>query len=64
MDWNALTQLITTVGFPIVCCFYLIKTHKDESDKTAETIKGLSEVIQNNTVILTRIYEQIKESDK
>lgn len=59
MDVNAITQIISTVGFPICACgalfWYMTKTneqHKEETDK-------LKESIDNNTLIITKLYERL-----
>lgn len=59
MDTNAITTLITSVGFPIaVCliCFWYIKTmtesHKDE-------VKQLTEAIQNNTLVMQHLVDKM-----
>ncbi len=69
-----ITEIITNVGFPIFCviaCFwYINKTqadyrndynnlhelHKKEVDK-------LSEVVANNTLVLTQLLEKMEEGD-
>lgn len=59
MDVSTLTQLISTVGFPIVCCgamaWYVVKkdgSHKDEID-------SLRTALENNTKVMTRICEKL-----
>lgn len=59
MDTNAITTLITSVGFPIVVClicFWYIKTmtesHKDE-------VKKLAEAIQNNTLVMQQLVDKM-----
>ena len=55
MDVNAITTIISTVGFPIFCCvamfWYLDKerqAHKEESAKFAE-------VVERNTLALQEL---------
>ena len=59
MDTNAITTLITSVGFPIVVClicFWYIKimteTHKDE-------VRQLTEAIQNNTLVMQQLVDKM-----
>lgn len=59
MDNNAITTLITSVGFPIVVClvcFWYIKTmtetHKDE-------VRQLTEAIQNNTLVMQQLVDKM-----
>lgn len=64
MDINSIQTLITSVGFPIVCCLglgwyikYLTDSHKTEID-------SLREVINANTLIVTKLYEKMKGDNK
>lgn len=56
MDPNALTQLVSTLGFPIVCCgalfWYVNKTQKEFTEKMEKSIEALNENINkmNNTM--------------
>lgn len=59
MDINTLTQVISAVGFPIAACiglfWYMAKqteNHKEETDK-------LKQAIDNNTIIITKLYERL-----
>lgn len=59
MDFNAIIQSISTVGFPIAMCiilmWYINKTneeHKAEIDK-------ISDALENNTLALTRLVAQL-----
>lgn len=63
MDANILMELLGSYGFPIVCCgamfWYMTqqdKRHKEEVDK-------LSEAINNNTLIITKLYEAITRGE-
>ena len=63
MDVNAITQIISSVGFPIVACgglfWYLTKQderHKEETDK-------LKQSIDNNTLIITKLYERLSSHE-
>lgn len=59
MNWQDITNLITTIGFPIaVCliCFWYInkmqESHKQEIDK-------LSEAVQNNTIVMQKLIDKL-----
>lgn len=59
MDYNAIMQAVSTLGFPIVMCgalyWKLIKSdqqHKEETDK-------LSEALNNNTAVMQRLVEKL-----
>ncbi len=49
-DW---VNLISSVGFPIVCCFMLWQYMKT-------TMKDFQAKIDKNTEIMTRLYERIE----
>lgn len=59
MDLQTITNVITTIGFPIaVCliCFWYInkmqESHKSEIDK-------LSEALQNNTIVMQKLVDKL-----
>lgn len=59
MDVNSLIQLVSSLGFPIVCCGALfckmVKTdeqHKEEMDK-------VTEALNNNTIALTKLSDKL-----
>lgn len=59
MDVNSLIQLISSLGFPIVCCgalfWKMVKTdeqHKEEMDK-------VTEALNNNTIALTKLSDKL-----
>lgn len=59
MDVNTLIQLVSSLGFPIVCCgalfWKIVKTdeqHKEEMDK-------ITEALNNNTIALTKLSDKL-----
>lgn len=63
MDAATISQIISSIGFPIVACmgcaFYINKQdsrHKDEIDK-------ITEALNNNTIALTRLLDKIGSDD-
>lgn len=54
MEFNLL-EAISSVGFPIACCVYMIynnnKTVKDNND----TLKHMSDVITENTTVMKQL---------
>lgn len=58
MDYNALMQAISTVGFPIVCCGVLFY----QNDKLRQTIDSLKDTINENTMYLKSLSR--KENEK
>lgn len=60
METNDIVTLISTVGFPIVMCGVLIYYIMHNSERNDETIKGLSETINQNSKVLTELTTLIK----
>ena len=61
MDANTIIQIISTLGFPIVCCgflgWYIVRTtdaHKSESDK-------MIEAIHNNTIVIQQLVDKLED---
>lgn len=70
MDFNAVIQAISTIGFPIVMCIvvcfyvkYLIDKNAEQlqlmTDKHREESKEMTTAINNNTMALTRLIEKL-----
>jgi len=60
MNIATLTQAITTVGFPIVCVFFLWKSIQDTMKNQQEETKRLREILEKNTQVLTKLIERLK----
>lgn len=69
-----MTEAISNLGFPIAACIALAwyvrnrdKAHKEEIEKRdklhKEEIDKLSNVVENNTLVLNKIYEHIEGAD-
>lgn len=58
MDYNAIMQAVSTVGFPIVCCGVLFY----QNDKLRQTIDSLKDTIAENTIYLKTLTR--KENEK
>lgn len=63
MDVNTVMQLVSTLGFPIVCCIALFwrmiksdENHKAEMDK-------LAEALNNNTLAINRLNERLDNGE-
>lgn len=70
MDFNTISQAITTMGFPIVSCICLawyVKHQTDENKKEVKEIreehtkemKEVTTALNNNTVAITKLCERI-----
>lgn len=60
MTANDITNLISTVGFPIVMCGVLLYYIMTIDKKNNDTIKGLSDTINQNSKVLTELTTLIK----
>lgn len=64
MDINAITQLIGSLGFPIVCCGALFWRMIKSDEKHQQEMDKMSDALNNNTLALTRLTEKLsKEGD-
>lgn len=74
MDINNIVQLISTIGFPIVCCLmmgwyvkYISDADRSEIDKIHEQHRAeMTEVttaINNNTLALTKLCERLGDTN-
>ena len=72
MDIQTILQAITTVGFPIVCCGAMMWYVKYSTDKNRDDLNALNEMhraemlemteaVNNNTVVLNRLCEILKQ---
>lgn len=57
MDYNAIMQAVSSVGFPIVCCGVLFY----QNSKLTETIGELKDTLTKNTTILELISREINK---
>lgn len=55
MDAQVITQMISTVGFPIVCCIYLIYTQNKMNEKHSEEMDKMRETVENNTKAMIKL---------
>lgn len=60
MTANDIINLISTVGFPIVMCGVLLYYIMQVNKKNDDTIKGLSDTINQNSKVLTELTTLIK----
>lgn len=56
MELNELLNAISSVGFPIAMCMYMIYSNN-------KTIKELSDTIDSNTTVMKQILEHFRDGD-
>lgn len=71
MDLSVVTQLISSIGFPIVMCVILIWYIKDTSDKSLEErknyyseLQGVKDAINNNSVVMQKLLSKFEEVEE
>lgn len=59
MDLSSIGTLISTVGFPIACCIYLIYTNNKNEEKHAEEVEKLRVTVENNTKVMLKLCNKL-----
>lgn len=59
MDINAVTTIISSLGFPIAMCCALFWYMTKQRESHAEEAEKWREVLDGNTRILTKLYEKL-----
>ncbi len=70
MDITTLSEIISTVGFPIVCflmCGYYVKYREDKNDEKFDRLnaqhdeeaKRMTEALNNNTLALQKLADKL-----
>lgn len=60
MDW---IQIIGSLGFPIVACIFLFKQNINIENQHHDEVAKISEALNNNTLIMTKLCERLGEYD-
>lgn len=55
MDFNEITNLIGSLGFPIVMCLLMYKQSIRLTDSHKQEVDNLATIIQNNTTAIERL---------
>lgn len=58
-DVSWITDLISSVGFPIFVTLYLLWQGNKEEQTHKEEVNKLSEALNNNTLVLQRIVDKL-----
>lgn len=64
MDIEVITQIVTSVGFPIVACGGLFWYVNKVTDSHKEEVKAMMESLNQNTLVLTELKELISVMSK
>ena len=53
MNVNDIVTIISTVGFPIVCCVVMFKIYRED-------LKKMQESINNNTMVIQKLIDKLE----
>lgn len=63
MDFSAVSQLISSVGFPIAACVALFWQMNKESTQHKEEMAALKESLNQNTLAITKLVLFMQEKE-
>ena len=61
---DAIMQMLSQYAFPIVCCVYLLLDRRRTDAEHKEEVKGMSQAIENNTLVLQKLVDKLEEVTK
>lgn len=59
MDFTTLSQLIGSLGFPIVACLYMAKMQEKQNEQHSKEVEELRKSVDNNTKAMIKICTKI-----
>lgn len=59
MEWQTITSLIGSVGFPIIACVYMFRNMVEQQKNHKIEIDNMTQAINNNTVMLSKLCERL-----
>lgn len=64
MDFNAVIQAITTVGFPIVVCLIMIYLNEKQDERHTNEMQEIKKALENNTLAITKLVDKLEVVSK
>lgn len=64
MDANAIVQIISNLGFPIAMCGALFWYINKQTELHKDEMHELKQSIDNNTLIITKLYERLADHEQ
>lgn len=55
MDVQTMTQLISSLGFPIVACIYMAVTQQKTQERHSKEVDELRKAVNNNTNVMVKL---------
>lgn len=59
MDVTTLSQLIGSLGFPIIACIYMAKMQEKQNEQHSKEVEELRKSVDNNTKAMIKICTKI-----
>lgn len=63
MDVTTITQLISNLGVPVACLICTFYLWNKETESHKEEIAKMTEALNNNTIAITKLSDQIAKED-
>lgn len=60
MDANAITNVISNLGFPIAVCVYMIYVNQKQTQAHKEEVSKMTEAINELKLAITSLIDKIK----
>ena len=61
MDVSSIVQIIGSLGFPIAACIAVFWYLMKESENHKAEVNKLSDALQNNTIALTKLCDEMEK---
>lgn len=61
MEFEQIITLITTVGFPIAVCIWLLIANRNQEQAHAAEIDKLRTALENNTLVIQKLIDKLGE---
>lgn len=55
MDVTTLSQLIGSLGFPIIACFYMARMQEKQNEQHSKEVSELRQTVENNTKVMIKL---------
>lgn len=55
MDVTMITQLVGSLGFPIVACIYMAKIQEKQNEQHSKEVSELRQTVENNTKAMIKL---------
>lgn len=64
MDFNTITQFVSTLGFPIAVCLICFWYINKREEQHKEEVTELSKAINNNTIVMQKLVDRLGDKDE